>query len=66
MAWAEQALPEKSVRYAQVATLLSERFPGLPARDVEVLIESEVHALKQLAAVSGQPSAAGAAPAVQG
>ena len=60
VAWAQQAIPDKSERYAQVATLLSERFPGLPARDVEVLIESEVHALKQLAAVSGQPAAVSA------
>jgi hypothetical protein len=66
VAWAQQAIPEKSERYAQVATLLSQRFPGLPASDVQVLIESEVHALKQLLAASGQPSAAGAAPAVQG
>ena len=60
VAWAQQAIPDKSERYAQVATLLSERFPGLPARDGEVLIESEVHALKQLAAVSGQPAAVSA------
>ena len=66
VAWAQQAIPDKSERYARVATLLSQRFPGLPVGDMEVLIESEVHALKQLAAVSGQPSAAGAAPAVQG
>jgi hypothetical protein len=72
VAWAQQAIPEKSERYAQVATLLSQRFPGLPASDVQVLIESEVHALKHLsagssqpAAVSGQPSAPSAAPAVQ-
>src|SRR2546430_15813460 len=66
VAWAEQAIPEKSERYAQAATLLSERFPGLPARDVEVLIESEVHALKQVSAVSAQPSAADVAPALTG
>jgi hypothetical protein len=65
VAWAQQAIPEKSERYAQVATLLSQRFPGLPASDVQVLIESEVHALKQLSAVGGQPSAPSATPAVQ-
>ena len=63
--WAQQAIPDKSERYAQVATLLSQRFPGLPAHDVEVLIESEVHALKQLSAISGQPSSAAAPPAVK-
>jgi hypothetical protein len=66
VAWAEQAIPDKSERYAQVAALLSRRFPALPAGDVQVLIESEVHALKQLSAVSGQPPAAGVAPVVQG
>src|SRR5438105_11719647 len=65
VAWAAQAIPEKSERYAQVATLLSQRFPGLPASDVQVLIESEVHALKQLSVISGQPSSAAAAPAVK-
>ena|SRR5437870_2264436 len=65
VAWAQQAIPDNSERYAQVATLLSQRFPGLPARDVEVLIESEVHALKQLSVISGQPSSAAAAPAVK-
>ena len=63
VAWAQQAIPEKSERYAQVATLLSQRFPGLPASDVQVLIESEVHALKQLSVVSAQPAAGGAQPA---
>jgi hypothetical protein len=66
VAWAQQAIPEKSERYAQVATLLSQRFPGLPASDVQVLIESEVHALKQLSAGSSQLSASAAPPAVQG
>ena len=63
VAWAQQAIPEKSERYAQVATLLSQRFPGLPASDVQVLIESEVHALKQLSAGSSQLSASAASPA---
>src|SRR5947207_7319807 len=62
VAWAQQAIPDKSERYARVATLLSQRFPGLPVGDMEVLIESEVHALKQLAAVSGQPAAVSAQP----
>ena len=62
VAWAQQVIPEKSERYAQVATLLSQRFPGLPESDMQVLIESEVHALKQLAAVSGQPAAGSAQP----
>ena len=60
VAWAQQAIPEKSERYAQVATLLSQRFPGLPASDVQVLIESEVHALKQLSVVTAQPAAGNA------
>lgn len=63
VAWAQQVIPEKSERYAQVATLLSQRFPGLPASDVQVLIESEVHALKQLSVVSAQPAAVSAQPA---
>jgi hypothetical protein len=66
VAWAEQAIPDKSERYAQVATLLSQRIPGLPESDVQVLIESEVHALKQLSAVSAQLSAPSATPAAQG
>src|ERR671925_1561073 len=64
VAWAQQAIPEKSERYAQVATLLSQRFPGLPASDVQVLIESEVHALKQLSVVSAQPAAGSAQSAL--
>jgi hypothetical protein len=63
VAWAQQVIPEKSERYAQVATLLAQRFPGLPASDVQVLIESEVHALKQLSVVSAQPTAGSAQPA---
>ena len=63
VAWAQQAIPKKSERYAQVATLLSQRFPGLPASDVQVLIESEVHALKQLSVVSAQPAVVSAQPA---
>src|SRR5919197_377900 len=63
VAWAQQAIPDKSERYAQVTRLLSRRFPGLPASDVQVLIESEVHALKQLSAVSSQLSASAAPPA---
>jgi hypothetical protein len=43
-----------------VATLLSQRFPGLPESDLQVLIESEVHALKQLSVVSAQPAAGSA------
>jgi hypothetical protein len=62
VAWAEQAIPDKSERYAQVATLLSQRFPGLPESDVQVLIESEVHALKQLSVVTAQPAAGNAQP----
>jgi hypothetical protein len=62
VAWAQQVIPEKSERYAQVATLLSQRFPGLPESDMQVLIESEVHALKQLSAVSGQPAVVSAQP----
>lgn len=54
VAWAQQTIPATSERYAQVATMLEQRFPALHARDIEVLIESEVHALKS----------AGAPPAV--
>jgi hypothetical protein len=63
VAWAQQVIPEKSERYAQVARLLAQRFPGLPESDMQVLIESEVHALKQLSVVSAQPAAGNAQPA---
>ena len=63
VAWAQQVIPEKSERYTQVARLLSQRFPGLPESDMQVLIESEVHALKQLSVVSAQPAAGSAQPA---
>ncbi len=46
VAWAEQAIPDKSARYHEVAALLSRRFPALSGEQLEVLIESEVHALK--------------------
>src|SRR5262249_7157751 len=46
VAWAQQAVPDKSARYHQVAELLARRFPGLTGEQIEVLIESEVHALK--------------------
>ena len=46
VAWAEQAIPEKSARYGEVAALLSRRFPALTGEQIEVLIESEVRALK--------------------
>jgi len=62
VAWAQQTIPDKSERYAQVATLLSQRFPGLPASDAEVLIESEVHVLKQVSVDSAQASAGSAQP----
>src|SRR5438067_13574313 len=38
VAWAEQTIPDKSERYAQVATRPSQRFPGLPASDAAALI----------------------------
>ena len=56
VAWAAQVIPDKSERYAQVATLLSQRFPVLPESDMQILIESEVHALKQLSTDSAQPA----------
>lgn len=56
--WAQQAIPEKSQRYVEVSALLSRRYPWLKATDVEVLIESEVHALKSV------HPALGAAPVV--
>jgi hypothetical protein len=55
--WAEQSIPDKSRRYAQVASMLSARFPHLKGHVVEVLIESEVHALKlALAQVNMSPA----------
>lgn len=47
VAWAEQAVPARSARYAAVAALLSRRFPALSGEQIEVLIESEVLALKK-------------------
>ncbi len=47
VAWAEQAVPARSGRYAAVAALLSRRFPVLSGEQIEVLIESEVLALKK-------------------
>jgi hypothetical protein len=61
--WAEQSIPDKSRRYAQVASMLSGRFPHLHSHEVEVLIESEVHALKvALAQVSVSPATSPADP----
>ncbi len=46
VAWAAQVVPDKSARYAEVAGLLSRRFPMLSGEQIEVLIESEVLGLK--------------------
>ncbi len=46
VAWAEQAIPARSARYAEVAALLSRRFPMFSGEQLEVLIESEVLSLK--------------------
>ncbi len=46
VAWAEQAIPDRSARYHEVAALLSRRFPMLSGEQMEVLIESEVLGLK--------------------
>lgn len=46
VAWAAQAIPDKSARYGEVAGLLSRRFPTLSGEQIEVLIESEVLSLK--------------------
>lgn len=46
VAWAAQAIPDKSARYGEVAGLLSRRFPMLSGEQIEVLIESEVLGLK--------------------
>ena len=48
VSWAQQSIPEKSARYAEVAALLSRRFPALTGAQLEVLIESEVRALKRV------------------
>lgn len=53
VSWAEQSIPTKSARYGEVAALLSRRFPALSGEQIEVLIESEVLALKHVV-VSGQ------------
>lgn len=71
VAWAEQAIPDKSVRYHEVAALLSRRFPMLSGEQVEVLIESEVLGLKAAlrrqeagAIMPGGPAAHGDVPPV--
>lgn len=62
VAWAEQAIPAKSARYAEVAALLSRRFPMLSGEQLEVLIESEVLGLKT--ALSGTVATANVSGAV--
>ena len=57
VAWAQQAIPDKSARYHEVAALLARRFPMLSGEQLEVLIESEVHAIKSFQPTSSQPSA---------
>lgn len=78
VAWAAQAIPDKSARYGEVAGLLSRRFPMLSGEQIEVLIESEVLSLKAAlrtpppaqalpvgtAPAAGQPVPAQAVPAV--
>jgi len=62
VAWAEQAVPVRSARYAAVAALLTRRFPALSGERIEVLIESEVLALKKAVRETMQgPSAPSAA-----
>ncbi len=46
VAWAQQTIPDKSARYDEVAGLLSRRYGYLDATGLEVLIESEVLAVK--------------------
>lgn len=46
VSWAMQAIPDKSLRYGEVAAVLSRRFPMLSGEQIEVLIESEVLGLK--------------------
>ena len=58
VAWAQQAIPDKSARYHEVAALLARRFPMLSGEQLEVLIESEVHAIKSYRpAAPAQPAA---------
>ncbi len=61
VAWAEQAIPARSARYAEVAALLSRRFPMFSGEQLEVLIESEVLSLKT--ALRSAPAVAAAAAA---
>ena len=70
VAWAEQAIPARSARYAEVAALLSRRFPMFSGEQLEVLIESEVLSLKTalrtapaVAAVAAATTATTARPA---
>lgn len=44
---AEQKIAIKSNRYMYAADLIHQRFPALPAPQVEMLIEASVHTLKQ-------------------
>jgi hypothetical protein len=64
--WAAQTIPATSQRYGEVAALLSKRWPGLSGEQIEVLIQSEVHALKQALAMAPlmQPPADSGQPAV--
>jgi hypothetical protein len=58
VAWAAQVIPDKSARYAEVAGLLSRRFPMLSGEQIEVLIESEVLGLKSALRTAAPASSA--------
>lgn len=64
VAWAEQAIPDRSARYHEVAALLSRRFPMLSGEQMEVLIESEVLGLKTALRAGQRLLASGAAGAL--
>jgi len=64
VAWAEQAIPARSARYAEVAALLSRRFPMFSGEQLEVLIESEVLSLKT--ALRAAPASAAVATTATG
>jgi len=64
VAWAEQASPARSARYAEVAALLSRRFPMFSGEQLEVLIESEVLSLKT--ALRAAPASAAVATTATG
>lgn len=53
--YAQQTIPDKSVRYNYAVTALKNRFPRLDERQLVELIEASVHAVKSVPVAATQP-----------